>query len=485
MKINKIMLTLLAALLTMGTAPAFAALPAKPNIIWLMEDDLGYGEVGCYGQKLVPTPKIDRMAAEGLRFTQFYAGSTVCAPSRSVLMTGQHLGHTRVRGNALPADYTPQNLQPQDVTVAEVLKNADYATALVGKWGLGVEGTDTVPTRQGFDFFFGYLDQYHAHCAWPEFLIKDEGRVQLRNKLRKDGKAYEKLGAGIPIEKVDYSPDLMQVEALKWIEANKDHPFFLYYSPTVPHANNELTLETGAGQECRNHGAFANQDWPDPDKAHAAQIAELDENLGQLLALVRKLGIADRTLVIFTSDNGPHREGGNRPEFFQSSGPLRGIKRDLYEGGIRMPFIAWWPGQIKPGVTDQLGYFGDLMATAAQLAGTKCPTNTDSISFVPTLLGQPEKQKQHEYYYWEFHEKGTKQAVRWGDWKGVRLGVNQPLELYDLKTDIGETNNVAAAHPEVVKQITAILAQARTENPNWPLRVEGTEGVTDWGKPPK
>ena len=464
---------------------AIAATPKQPNVIWIMADDLGYGELGCCGQKLVPTPNLDRMAAEGLRFTQFYAGSTVCAPSRSVLMTGQHLGHTRVRGNALPADYTPQNLQPEDVTVAEVLKKAGYATALVGKWGLGVEGTDTVPTRQGFDFFYGFLDQYHAHVAWPEFLIKNEGRVVLRNKLRKDGKDYEKLGAGIPVEKVDYAPDLMQAEALTWIETNRDRPFFLYYSPTVPHANNELQLLTGAGQECRDFGAFAGENWPDPDKAHAAQIAELDANVGQLLAHLHKLGIAERTLVMFTSDNGPHREGGNRVEFFQASGPLRGIKRDLYEGGIRVPFLAWWPGKVQSGVSDHVGYFGDLMATAAELAGTKCPRQTDSLSLVPTLLGKLLKQKQHPYLYWEFHEKGLKQAVRVGDWKGVRLGTMKPLELYNLRADIGETHNVAASHPDVVKRLEKLLANARSENKYWPIREQGISGVTDWSKSSK
>jgi uncharacterized sulfatase len=456
-----------------GHGNAAAAEGEKPHIIWIMADDLGYGEVGCYGQKLIQTPHIDRLAAEGMRFTQFYAGSTVCAPSRSVLMTGQHMGHTRVRGNASPSDYTPQNLDPENVTVAEVLQKAGYATALVGKWGLGVEGTSALPTRHGFDFFFGYLDQFHAHNSWPEFLIKNESRVPLRNKVRHEGKDYEKLGAGIAVEKVDYTPDLMLAEALKWLEANQDQPFYLYFSPILPHANNELQRATQRGQEYKSLGMYADKDWPEMDKAHAAAITLLDEEVGQILALLKRLGLDERTLVFFTADNGPQREGGNRPEFFQSSGPLRGIKRDLYEGGIRVPMLARWPGHVAAGsVSDYVGYFGDFMATAAQLGGAQPPPLLDSISLVPILLGRPDQQ-QHEYLYWEFHEKGFFQAVRMGDWKGVRFGTSQPLELYNLKLDLGETNNVAAQHPQLVKRIEQIMKEAHGDSKYWPIRERG------------
>ena len=466
-------------LLCVGSFVAEAA--RNPNIIWIMADDLGYGEVGCYGQKHIQTPNLDRMAAEGMRFTQFYAGSTVCAPSRSVLMTGLHMGHTRVRGNAMPSDYTPQNLQPEDVTVAEVMKQAGYATALVGKWGLGVEGTVTVPTRQGFDLFFGYLDQYHAHNAWPEYLIKNEGRVQLRNKVPKEGKAYEKLGAGIASEKVDYAPDLMLSEALQWIEANQDKPFFLYFSPIVPHANNELQLATKAGQECNGFGIYSDKPWPDQDKCHAAACAAFDDQVGRLLALLKKLGLDQQTLVLCTSDNGPHQEGGQNLDFFQPSGPLRGIKRALYEGGIRVPFLARWPGHVPAGaVNGHLGYFGDLMATAAELAAVRPPRYLDSVSFLPALTGQPLKQKQHDYLYWEFHETAFHQAVRMGDWKAVRYGTKKPLELYNLKSDLGETTNLAAQQPAVVKRIEKIMQTAHRDTKYWPIREAGTPGVTDW-----
>jgi len=441
-----------------------------------MADDLGYGELGCYGQRQIKTPNLDRMAAQGLRFTQFYAGSTVCAPSRSVLMTGLHTGHTRVRGNASTIDRTPQNLQPEDVTVADVLKRAGYATALVGKWGLGVEGADSRPTRHGFDFFFGYLDQLHAHNSWPEYLIRNEGRVPLRNRVKHEGKAYEQFGAGIAVEKRDYAPDLMLNEALQWITNHKDRPFFLYFSPILPHANNELNAATKAGQECRDFGSYLDRPWPDPDKAHAAAISELDDEVGQILARLGQLNVDERTIVFFTSDNGPHKEGGQRLDFFQPSGPLRGIKRDMYEGGIRVPLIVRWPGHVRPGsVTEQVAYFADFMATAASLAHVKPPRPTDGISITPTLLGTPGGQKRHRYLYWEFHERGFHQAVRLRDWKGIRLGTQLPIELYNLRIDPSETQNVAADHPRVVESIARILNGARTDTRYWPIREPDNE----------
>lgn len=445
--------------------------PMRPNIVWIMADDLGYGELGCYGQRHILTPHLDRMAAQGMRFTQFYAGSTVCAPSRSVLMTGQHTGHTRVRGNASTKDRTAQNLQPEDITVAALLKKAGYATALVGKWGLGVEGGDSMPTRHGFDFFFGYLDQLHAHNSWPEFLIKNEKRVPLRNRVQRNGMAYEAFGAGIAIEKVDYAPQVMLEEALHWIEQKRHQSFFLYFSPILPHANNELNAAIRAGQESNGYGPYANMPWPEQDKAHAAAVTCLDDQVGQILNKLKQLGIDEHTLVVFTSDNGPHKEGGQRLEFFQPSGPLRGIKRDLYEGGIRVPFIARWPGHVRPGtVTDHAGFFGDLMATAAQLAGITPPKNTDSLSLAPILLGQRSRQKHHAYLYWEFHEKGFHQAVRWRDWKGIRLGTREPISLFNLHDDPGEFHNLANQHPRIVKRIQRIMGVARSNSPHWPIR---------------
>jgi arylsulfatase A-like enzyme len=451
--------------------PSMAIAASRPNVIWIMADDLGFGELGCYGQKHILTPRLDQMAAQGMRFTQFYAGSTVCAPSRSVLMTGQHAGHTRVRGNASSKDRTPQNLQPEDLTVAALLKQKGYATALVGKWGLGVEGDASMPTRLGFDFFFGYLDQVHAHNSWPEFLIRNEQRISLRNRIQRDGKAYEAFGAGLAIDKIDYAPHVMIREALGWIERNREHPFFLYFSPILPHANNELQAATKAGQESDGFGPYASKPWSEQDKAHAAAISCLDDEVGQILDKLTQLELDDRTVVFFTSDNGPHKEGGHRLDFFQPSGPLRGIKRDLYEGGIRVPLIARWPGHIRPdSITEHVGYFGDLMATAAQLAGTQPPKNTDSISLVPVLTGRTRSQKQHPYLYWEFHERGFHQAVRWQHWKGIRLGTHQPIQLYNLRQDLAEAHDVAAFNPEVAKKMEQIMGTARSESKHWPVR---------------
>jgi uncharacterized sulfatase len=442
----------------------------RPNMVFILADDLGYGELGCYGQKLIQTPHLDRLAAEGMRFTQFYAGSTVCAPSRSVLMTGQHVGHTRVRGNAGKARPLAQSLQPDDVTVAEVLHAAGYTTALVGKWGLGEDPATSVPNRQGFDFFYGYLNQTHAHNYYPEFLWRNDQRVTLRNRLHRQGKAYEEVGAGWAQEKLDYAPDLMTAEALRWIEDNRDRPFFLYFSPILPHANNEATQGTGNGQEIPDPGIYRNQPWDEPDRAHAAAITRLDADVGRLLALLKRLGLDSHTVVFFSSDNGHHKEGGNHPDLFDANGPLRGMKRDLYEGGIRVPLLARWPGRIRADqVSDHRGYFGDFMATAADLAKAELPAGTDSLSLVPTLLGHRSRQKNHPYLYWEFHERGFHQAVRWGDWKGIRLGTHLPVELYHLKTDLAERDNVAIQHPGVVRQIEDFLGRARTESSLWPI----------------
>jgi arylsulfatase A-like enzyme len=454
-----------------GSFTADAA--TRPNIIFVLADDLGYGDLGCYGQKLIQTPHLDRMAREGMRFTQFYAGATVCAPSRSVLMTGQHHGHTRVRGNAGRTNPIAQSLRPGDATVAKVLKEAGYATALCGKWGLGDEGVAEagLPTRQGFDYFFGYLNQHHAHNFYPEFLIRNESRFLLRNVLFRKGESYEELGAGWAEKAVDYSHDLIVAEALKWIETNHERPFFLYLASTIPHANNEGTRGTGNGQEVPDWGIYKDKDWTPPNKGQAAMITRLDSEMGRLFDLLRRLKIDDRTLVLFSSDNGHHKEGGNDPEFFDANGPLRGMKRDLYEGGIRVPFIARWPGKIKAGtVSDHVGYFGDLMATACELAGAPLPPDRDSISFVPTLLGQADRQAQHDYLYWEFYERGGKQALRLGNWKAVRLGFNAtlPIELYDLSKDIGEEHNLADKEPDVVDRLRQIMSEAHTPSSDWP-----------------
>lgn len=469
-------MTIFRFLLTMGVilaacTPSQAADAPKPNIILILADDLGYGDLGCYGQKKIQTPCLDRMAADGMRFTQFYAGSTVCAPSRSVLMTGQHTGHCWVRGNAGKNNARGQILRPQDVTVAKVLHDAGYATALIGKWGLGEPGSSGIPTKQGFDYFFGYLNQLHAHNYYPAFLWRNEERVKLKNEVPPGNVGDGEFGQGWATKRIEYSHDLFAADALKWVERNRSKPFFLYLAITTPHANNEGTRGTGNGQEVPDYGIYKDRDWTEPNKGQAAMITRMDRDIGRLLAKLKELGLDERTLVLFSSDNGHHKEGGNDPEFFDANGPLRGMKRDLYDGGIRVPFIARWPGRIKAGVvSDHVGYFGDFMATAAELAGVEPPSNLDSISFTPTLLGQPELQKRHDYLYWEFHERGFAQAVRLGDWKAIRFGTKKPLELYDIKNDLGEERNVAAQHPEVVEKAEAILKTARTDSEFFPIR---------------
>jgi arylsulfatase A-like enzyme len=427
-----------------------------PNIVFLLADDLGYGDLGCYGQKRILTPHIDRLAAEGVRFSQFYAGSTVCAPSRCVLMTGLNVGHCYIRGNA---DYS---LRKSDRTVAETLKSAGYTNGLFGKWGLGQEGTDGVPTRKGFDEFFGYLDQHHAHNYFPAFLISNESRVPLRNVVPGKG-AY---GTGVATTKVEYSADLILDRALAFIDRNKKRPFFLYFASTLPHANNEARPN---GMEIPDYGAYRDKDWPDQEKGQAAMISRLDSDVGRLMEKLRADGLEGRTVVFFSSDNGPHHEGGHDPRFFDDNGPLRGTKRDLYEGGIRVPLIIRWPGHAPQGtVCDHVGYFGDFFATAAAIAGAACPPRLDSVSLLPSITGDDSHQAKHAYLYWEFYEGGSKQAVRTGNWKGVirPLG-SKNVELYDLRTDMGETTDVASRHAEIVKQILAIAREAHVPSPLW------------------
>lgn len=459
----------LACLLALLTGvPATAA--EKPNIIFILADDLGYGELGCYGQKTIQTPHLDRLAAEGMRFTQFYAGSTVCAPSRSVLMTGLHTGHTRVRGNAGPENSGAQLLRDGDTTVAELLRGAGYATGLIGKWGLGMPGDEGVPNKQGFDYFYGYLSQHHAHNHFPDFLWRNGEKAPLPNVVTPVGTA----GGGYATQRVKYAGDLFAEEAAAFVEQHRQRPFFLYLALVVPHANNERSRALGDGQEVPDYGPYADRDWPSPLKGQAAMITRMDEQIGQLLAKLKQLGIDQRTLVLFSSDNGPHKEGGPQydPNFFQASGPLRGIKRSLTDGGIRVPFLARWPGKIKPGsVSDHVGYFGDFLATAAELAGVSPPTGLDSISLVPTLLGRRAEQAKHEYLYWEFYEGGVSQAVLLeGRWKGIRLKkLTAPMQLYDVQNDIGEERDVSADHPDLVARIEKIMSTAHVDNEFWKL----------------
>ncbi|MDX1927184.1 MAG: arylsulfatase [Pirellulaceae bacterium] len=446
-----------------------AAEPLKrPNIIWIMADDLGYGDLGCYGQKVITTPNLDKMAAEGLRFTQFYSGATVCAPSRSVLMTGLHHGHTRVRGNAGKANPIAQALRTEDVTVAKMMQQAGYRTALIGKWGLGDVGAaeSGLPRKQGFDEFYGFLNQTHAHNHYPDFLWRNESRETLANVVTPVGDN----GGGFATEAKVYADDLFADEAIKFVKANQAKPFFLYWSMVVPHANNERNRELKNGAEVPDYGAYAEKDWPEPDRGQAAMITRMDDYVGRMLATLRDLGIAENTLVIFTSDNGPHNESSHNLARFNPSGPFSGIKRSLTDGGIRVPMIAWWPTQIQPQRTsNHVAYFGDWMATAAELAGTQPPTHSDSISFVPTLVGETSKQLKHEFLYWEFHEGGFKQAALYqGRWKGIRKDApDATISLYDLQNDLAEKQDVAAANPTIAKEISDYLSTARTDSPDW------------------
>jgi arylsulfatase A-like enzyme len=444
----------------LATSAAAAALPAqaaaqtrKPNIIFILADDLGYGDLGCYGQKRIDTANIDRLAAEGMRFTDCYAGATVCAPSRSCLMTGTHTGHTRVRGNSSPT-VGRVALRPEDITVAEVLKKAGYRTGLFGKWGLGEANTTGRPTEKGFDEFFGYLNQTHAHSYYPDHLWHNDEQIFLPGNL-----------AG---GKREYSHDLIAARALEFVRDSKDQPFFLYFALTTPHANNEAGRFLGDGMEVPDYAPYSEENWPTTEKGFAAMVTRMDRDIGRLMALLKALNLDENTIVMFSSDNGPHREGGHEPEFFGSQGGLRGIKRDLYEGGIRVPSIARWPGKIEAGQTsDQVWAFWDLLPTAAEIAGAQPPAGIDGISMLPAMLGKP--QKDHEYLYWEFFERGFHQAVRKGNWKAVRHGLDGPVELYDLDNDLQETRDVASDNAAIVRQMEEILRTARSESREFPI----------------
>lgn len=431
-----------------------------PNLIWIMADDLGYGELGCYGQKVIATPHIDQMAKEGMRFTHYYSGATVCAPSRCVLMTGQHQGHTRVRGNKAAVGLTKA-----DISVATVLQKAGYRTACIGKWGLGEYGTteDGLPQRQGFDQFFGYLNHTHAHNHFPDYLWRNDRKEKLDNVVVPVGEK----GGGYATKAVQFADDLFADEAIKFVSEKSTKPFFLYWSMVTPHANNERRSALKDGAHVPDYGSYADKPWPAQDRGHAAMIERVDGYVGRMLEHLEKLGIAKNTLVIFTSDNGPHNESGHDLTRFQPSGPFTGIKRSLTDGGIRVPFIAWWPGKVSAGTSEFVGSFADWWPTAADLAQAKTSAKVDGVSIVPTLLGK--EQAPQEFLYWEFHENGFSQAALYmGRWKGIRRGgPEQPVVLYDTKNDIAEKINVAAKHPDIAAKISDYLKQARTESPDW------------------
>lgn len=466
---------LLALVLVTASTAAFtrpspaAAQPraVPPNILLIQADDLGYGDLSVYGQTRFTTPNLDRLAREGTRFTQYYAGSTVCAPSRAALMTGRHTGHAAIRGNGAPG-VGDVPLPSEAVTLAEVLKGAGYRTAVIGKWGLGQPGSTGMPDKQGFEHAFGFLDQRHAHRQFTDHLWRNGESVA----TSLDG---------------DYVNDLFTKEAAAFVERGDARPFFVYLNYTVPHAELRAPEDAIAPFRGRfDERPFANpaadakqagsvtegpslgyRSQPAPFAAFAAMITRMDRDVGRLADLVRARGIDQRTLILFVSDNGPHQEGGADPAYFKSSGGLRGIKRDLYEGGIRVPMIARWPGTVPAGrVSDQVWAHWDMLPTLAEFAGAHPPSGIDGASMARVLRGKA--RVQHAPLYWEFHERGFQQAVRMGRWKAVHLKPGGPLELYDLDTDPQEQHEIAAAHPDVVARMEAYLKTARTDSQLWP-----------------
>ncbi|MGZ3952794.1 MAG: arylsulfatase, partial [Flavisolibacter sp.] len=452
----------------------------QPNIIFILADDLGYGDIGCYGQQKVSTPNIDRLAQMGVKFTQFYSGSTVCAPSRCAFMTGMHTGHGAIRGNVTLKPEGQAPLPDSIVTIAMLLKRAGYTTAAFGKWGLGFITTSGDPQKKGIDEFYGYNCQSLAHNYYPDYLWHNHDRVVLAENLQNDSL---------------YSADLIHRQAMRFLNAQHDQPFFLYLPYTLPHAEviaphdqvydyyvkkfNEQPVEQKSSNMEKLHSD------PYPHAAFAAMVSRLDKYVGEIMNTVKERGLEKNTLVIFASDNGPHKEGGGDPVFFNSNGGLRGIKRDLYEGGIRVPFIVYQLGVTKAGTINTMpAALWDLFPTFLQLAGVAPPGSIDGISLWPAITGQ--MQDGHAYFYWELHESGGKQAVRFGNWKGVRLNVStktkSPLELYDLATDPQEKNDVASKYPQVVKQIESIMQQQYVPNKDWPLTVDEMKKSTGYSR---
>jgi arylsulfatase A len=461
------------ALMACGSAQKEEQLP---NIIYILADDLGYGDLSCYGQSKFSTPNIDGLSRDGMLFTQHYSGCTVSAPSRSSLMTGLHTGHTPIRGNKEIQPEGQWPLPASSVAIPEILKAKGYTTGAFGKWGLGFIGTEGDPNARGFDEFFGYNCQRLAHNYYPGHLWHNNEKILLYEN------DSNKTGA--------YSGDLIHKASLRFIEKNRDKPFFMFYPTTIPHA--ELFAPEEYMQKFRGKfdperkfngvddgpsfrlGPYGSQ--PEARAAFAAMVTLLDDYVGEIIAKLKELGLEENTIVMFASDNGPHLEAGADPDYFDSNGPFRGYKRDMYDGGIRTAFLVKWPGKVTPGSrTDHISAFWDLMPTVAEIAGAGLPEKTDGISFLPTLLGKG-KQKEHEYLYWEFHEQGGKVAVRTAKWKAVKLNINKipqgETELYDILNDPGEENNVAPSNPDIVKKMEEIMKEAHTPSEIFPLAFE-------------
>ena len=461
-------LSLLAIIFAFISCQSKNEIAQKPNIIYILADDLGYGDLSFQGQTKFQTPNIDQLAEDGITFTQHYAGSTVCSPSRSVLLTGQHTGHTPIRGNKGNA-FGNWPIPAEILTVAEILQQNGYATGAFGKWGLGAPGSEGDPNNQGFDEFFGYNHQTLAHNYYPAYLNHNQDTVWLKDN--------EGTGEGI------YAPIPIHEHAIKFIVENKDKPFFMYYPSVIPHAELFAPEEymakyrgkflpekeyKGADEGAPRYkiGGYGSQ--PESHAAFAAMVNLLDDQVGEIVAKLKELGIDDNTIIMFSSDNGPHMEGGADPDYFDSNSIYKGYKRDLYEGGIRVPMIVKWPGKIEAASkSNHISAFWDILPTITDLIDAPTPENIDGISFLPSLLGDKE-QKQHDYLYWEFHERSGRRALRKGDWKLVQYNVLTPektsTELYNLANDEGEEKDVASNNPDIVKELEALMNSARTES---------------------
>jgi arylsulfatase A-like enzyme len=419
----------------------------KPNLIFILCDDLAMGDLGSYGQKLIKTPNLDRMAAEGTRYTQGYCGTTVCAPSRSSLMTGLHMGHCPIRANREIKPEGQLPLPESTVTVAQLLKGGGYATACVGKWGMGMFDSSGSPLKKGFDHFFGYNCQRHAHSYFPPYLYDNDKRIELP----------ENSGG----KKGVYAQDRIDADVLRWIREQKDRPFFLYYAITLPHGSYEID----------DLGSYRDENWTDKEKTYAAMVTRLDRDVGRLLDLLKEMDVDQKTLVMLAGDNGsafaPDSVIGKR--FNQGGTNLRGYKRSLYEGSLRQAALARWPGTVPVRVSDEPWAFWDILPTFAELAGVSVPTTVkiDGLSLVGYLKGGAAPQR--EFFYWELHEGHSQQAIRFGDWKAVRKGPSQPLELYDLAKDPGESSNLAEQKPEIVAKALTLMTASRVDNENFPL----------------
>lgn len=462
------------ALLSCSTVPKNQPLP---NIVFILADDLGYGDLSCYGQKNFSTPNIDRIASQGMLFTQHYTGCTVSAPSRSSLMTGLHTGHTPIRGNK---GWEPEGNWPlpeNTFTLGKMLQSKGYTTGTFGKWGLGFIESEGDPNLQGINEFYGYNCQSLAHNYYPDHLWHNHEKILLHDNDN------SKTGS--------YSADLIHSAAINFIETNKNKPFFLFYATTIPHAelfakeeymkkfrgkfDPEKTFKGLDSGPTYRMGPYGSQ--PEAHAAFAAMVTELDDYVGEIMAKLTESGLEKNTIVVFASDNGPHIEGGADPDFFNSNGDLRGYKRDMYEGGIRTPLLVKWPGKVKEGSkSNHISAFWDFLPTFADITGAEISGETDGISFLPELLGK--NQKEHEYLYWEFHELGGKTAIRSGDWKAVKLNIDKTpqgaTELYDLTKDPGETNNVADANPEIVKKLEVLMIQAHKPSEVFPFAFESS-----------